>query len=111
MCESLKLDIGRDGSMRKVTTYLDQLLNRVEELTSARGERKAMALDLGVPPQKLNDWLSRRFKPEGEATLRLLRWVTLQELKRDGKMESVLNILLGTSPQTKSGRRKSTKAE
>jgi len=97
--------------MRKETTYLNQLLDRVEELTSARGERKAMALDLGIPPQKLNDWLSGRFKPEGEATLRLLRWVTARELKQDGKMESVINILLGASPQNKSDRRKTTKAK
>jgi len=73
---------------------LDQLLDRVDELTQDHGAKKGLARDLKITPQSLNDWLKGRFAPNGEATLRLLRWVTAQELEQNGNLEGVLSILL-----------------
>jgi transcriptional regulator with XRE-family HTH domain len=58
---------------------LEKILKRVARVASEIGGQRKAAIQLGVKPQQLNDWLSRRYAPGGEATLRLLAWVQAKE--------------------------------
>lgn len=68
---------------KKVTEpELDKLIERVRKATAPRGSKTLLASWLKVSPQVLNDWLSRRFSPGGEITLRLQKWVSAEEEKQ-----------------------------
>jgi transcriptional regulator with XRE-family HTH domain len=58
-----------------IPTDLDTLLSEVREKASAPGAKAALAKILGVPQQRLSQWLGNNGKPSGKQTLALLRWV------------------------------------
>jgi transcriptional regulator with XRE-family HTH domain len=67
-----------------VKTELQRLLDQVRRLTEERGERAALATFLGVPRPRISEWLSGRYEPGGQITLKLARWVEQQERKTRG---------------------------
>ena len=80
---------------------LEALLRRVREETSAFGERVKLARELGVPSQRINDWLNGHRCPNGETTLRLLAWVTTAERNKQnaaGRVSSTSNDLTRSTP-------------
>jgi transcriptional regulator with XRE-family HTH domain len=62
--------------------HWQELRKNVASATAKRGTRAALARDLGVTPQALNEWLQGRNAPPAEKTLRLLRWVESIEAKQ-----------------------------
>jgi hypothetical protein len=42
-----------------------------------------LARHLGVPPQRIRDWLAGERFPGGETALQLLEWVTAEEAKQN----------------------------
>jgi len=71
--------------VKKATPHLDKLLARVLRATSHYGEKSNLARFIGVPPQRVNDWLNGGFEPSGETTLLLLEWVSAAEAKQQKK--------------------------
>jgi transcriptional regulator with XRE-family HTH domain len=61
---------------------MSALLNEVRDLTRARGMRSRLANDLGVPEARVSEWLSGKYEPSGETTLRLLAWVKVERAKQ-----------------------------
>ncbi len=51
------------------------LIARVERATRRRGERSALARELGVPRQRVNQWLRHGVAPSAEVALQLQNWV------------------------------------
>jgi transcriptional regulator with XRE-family HTH domain len=64
-----------------VKPQMPELLERVRKATSEKGEKSKLAELIGVPLASLSQWLSGDREPGGEYTLKLLRWVELQERK------------------------------
>lgn len=62
---------------------LDSLIARVNNATQSHGAKSDLARFLGVPPQRVREWLSGAKSPGGETTLRLLEWVTAEEAKQN----------------------------
>lgn len=60
---------------RTLPSRLGALLARVRIATDARGSKAALAKELDVSPQRLNGWLNGGCLPDGDVTLRLLKWV------------------------------------
>lgn len=56
-----------------------ELLSKVRRLTLARGMKAKLAAALAVPLPRISEWLSGKYEPSGETTLRLLHWVEQQE--------------------------------
>jgi transcriptional regulator with XRE-family HTH domain len=54
---------------------LEALLSEVRERTKAPGAKSALAKMLGIPQQRLSQWLGNNGKPSGKQTLALLRWI------------------------------------
>jgi transcriptional regulator with XRE-family HTH domain len=52
---------------------------RVKKATEQRGQKTALAKFLDVPLSSVSQWLSGDREPGGETTLRMLRWVELQQ--------------------------------
>ena len=65
-----------------VQPMIPTLLERLRRATASRGRKTDLAGVLGVPPQRVNGWLSGSNEPGGETTLRLLAWVTAEEAKQ-----------------------------
>jgi hypothetical protein len=86
---------------------LEALLNRVREATSGYGERAALARALDIPRQHLNDWLSGHRFPNGEATLRLLTWVTAAESKKQNALGRVTSTSKDLTRSTQHSHEKS----
>ncbi len=63
----------------KSSMQMRELLERVRALTSAGGMKAKLASDLDVPLPRVSEWLSGKYQPNGETTLRLLQWVQEQE--------------------------------
>jgi len=76
--------------VKRATPELDRLFRRVRTLTKARGAAVSLAEHLGVSRSTLSDWLSGRFEPGGEVTLRLLKWVTAAEAKQKADRRGAL---------------------
>jgi transcriptional regulator with XRE-family HTH domain len=72
----------RDVKSESVKPIMQTLLGRLNKATEKRGQKTELASWLGVPPQRVTDWLSARTEPSGEYTLQLLQWVELQERKK-----------------------------
>jgi transcriptional regulator with XRE-family HTH domain len=70
------------GDMQPV---LSKLMQRLRSATAVRGQKVALANELGVHRQCVTDWLSGRKEPGGKITLRLLRWVESWEQKQKSK--------------------------
>lgn len=61
---------------------LENLLERVQALTSRPGQKSALAEMLGVSPARVTEWLNRGKEPRGSTTLTLLEWVESEEAKQ-----------------------------
>jgi transcriptional regulator with XRE-family HTH domain len=66
-------------TMPPVKSQLKTLLERVNGLISKGGKQTELADFLGATPASVSRWLSGKREPGGETTLRLLKWVELQE--------------------------------
>jgi transcriptional regulator with XRE-family HTH domain len=71
-----------DSSPAVKMSLVQGVIAKVKAATEARGSRSRLAGYLGVPPQRLNDWLSGEHEPSAETALRLLDWVTANEAKQ-----------------------------
>lgn len=62
---------------------LKALLKRVNRATSGHGKKTELAKFLGVPPQRVTNWLSLHRAPNGEITILLQQWVNAQEKNKN----------------------------
>ena len=67
-----------------------ELLEKVRELTLVRGNKSKLANALSVPLPRISEWLSGKYEPSGETTLKLLHWVEQQEVKQQQSPGSVI---------------------
>jgi hypothetical protein len=81
---------------------LASLLVRANRIASVRGKKSELARFLGVPRQRINDWLSGVRAPGGEVTLQLLEWVQAGEAKPKEAL-----AVLSAPPEPKTQVRKS----
>ncbi len=64
----------------KFTPLWNSLVPRIRAEVSRRGEKVRLARYLGIPKQRLADFLTgRRRLPDAELTLRLLAWLAQKE--------------------------------
>lgn len=64
----------------------DKLRERLIRATEPIGARSALALAMNVSRQAVSEWLRKRDRaPAAETTLRLLEWVTAEEVKQEQK--------------------------
>ena len=80
-----------------VQPIMPTLVERVRKATEARGRKTELAAVLGVPRQRMNDWLSGQREPDGETTLRLLHWVEPEE--RKPKQKSPASVTTPAEPK------------
>ena len=81
--ENSKTEGVRNSELPEIKT-LPELLARLRVLTDTethRGNRSALAGELGVSPSLVTSWLSGKFEPGGAVTLKILQWVKGQEAK------------------------------
>lgn len=64
-----------------VKPQMPDFLERLRKATAERGQKTALADFLKVPLARVSQWLSGERDPDGENTLRLLKWVQRQERK------------------------------
>jgi len=69
----------KSENRKLVSTDLASLLKRVRVLVARKGMKSRLAADLGVPQSRVSEWLSGKYEPSGEITLRLLQWVEGRE--------------------------------
>ena len=62
-----------------VSLNMATLIERMRRLTEPTGMKGKLAKALGVPLPRVSEWLSGKFAPGGETTLKMLRWVQEQE--------------------------------
>ena len=74
---------------------MNSLIQRVKNATSSYGSKAQLASAIGVPRQRINDWLSGCRAPGGEYTLKLLEWVTEAEAKQQKAPGDVISIAKG----------------
>jgi hypothetical protein len=60
-----------------------ELLGRLKRATAIRGRKAELARFLGVPAQRLYEWLAGRHVPGADVTLRILNWVRDQEIEQN----------------------------
>lgn len=90
---------------------LTRLLQRVAKATRAFGSRAALARELGIEKQHLNSWLTGRFMPSGEQALRLLEWVTEEEVKQKQETPAgAINTRRGKQTRRKESRDENLKS-
>lgn len=65
-----------------VKARLPTLIKRLNEATTERGTKTALAKFMDVPLSKVSQWLSGAHEPGGETTLQLLHWVEQQERQK-----------------------------
>lgn len=94
--------------VKRSTPLLTKLLARVKLLTSKRGSKTALAQVLGVPVQRLHEWLSGSVEPGGETTLQLLEWVTATEASNE-KPPTALQARPGENDPTKQNQNEKAK--
>ena len=70
------------GVVRKATPLLDELIQRIQVATAAYGAKRRLAQFIGVPPQRINEWLNGTTVPGGETALALLKWVEAAEAQQ-----------------------------
>jgi len=54
------------------------LIAKLREKTKMRGQKAALARELKITRQAVDQWLSGNSKPTAETTLKLLHWVEQQ---------------------------------
>lgn len=84
-----------------------QLLVRTKRALKARGMKSALAQRLGVPRQRVTEWLSGAGAPTAAKTLELLAWVEATEASQQQKTPDVLL----TRPGQKTRKSKTTSDE
>jgi transcriptional regulator with XRE-family HTH domain len=94
--------------VRRATPKIDRLMSRLKGATSDRGSKSALARQLGVPPQRINDWLNGTSVPGGEVALQMLEWVTAKEAQSKPKKRAGSAL---TRPALKTRKSKSTTNE
>lgn len=69
--------------------HLPILLERLKVATNQRGAKSELAKFLGIPLVRVSQWLSGDREPGGETTLRLLEWVSAEEVQQSKNPERV----------------------
>lgn len=78
----LRVDKLADMQERPAMPYtLSSLLERARVVSEGHGKQGELATVLGVHPSQLSRWLNGKGKPNAEATLLLLNWVSSEEAK------------------------------
>jgi transcriptional regulator with XRE-family HTH domain len=74
------------SDFRKVSgdmkSAMKALLDKVRKLSEPSGMKAKLAAGLGVPQARVSEWLSGKYDPSGETTLKLLHWVEQQERQK-----------------------------
>jgi transcriptional regulator with XRE-family HTH domain len=91
-------EIRNTASVQPLT--LNELLERTREKVKPAGAKAALAKHLGVPQSRVSEWLSGKYSPSGEVTLRLLSWVTSPSTQQNTP-ESAVNTPEGKTTQMK----------
>ena len=78
----IKPGISDNERVSKKIRSLSELLAALRELTQLRGQKAALARELKVTRQAIDQWLSRKAKPSAEITFELLHWVEQQERQK-----------------------------
>lgn len=61
---------------------LQSLLREASKITASRkGGQKELAEYLGVPPQRVSEWVNGKRCPNGETTLKIQKWVNKNKLQ------------------------------
>jgi transcriptional regulator with XRE-family HTH domain len=94
--------------VRRATPNIARLIARLKSATREIGLKSELARALGVPPQRVNDWLTGTRVPGGETTLQMLEWVTVIEANKQQKKRAGSAL---TPPTLKTRKRKSTRNE
>ena len=81
---------------------LKALLARVKRATEGHGKKTELAKVLGVPPQRVTNWLSLDRAPSGEVTLLMLKWVQAEEATQRKAPGSVRTAARGKTRSTQS---------
>jgi DNA-binding transcriptional regulator YdaS (Cro superfamily) len=79
---------------------------RARRLVKRRGEQSRLSRHLGVPRQRLNEWLHGKRLPGGEHALMLLQWVEEQ-----GKTNGLAGALTPARQETRSRKSNHEKPE
>lgn len=61
---------------------MERLLDDVRKLTEETGRKVKLAAELEVEPARVSEWLSGKYQPNGETTLRLLHWVAREKVQQ-----------------------------
>jgi transcriptional regulator with XRE-family HTH domain len=75
-----------------------QLIRRLRNATEKRGMKAKLARAMGVPLQRVSEWLGSVKEPSGKTTFKLLQWVRQQE----GQQESPGSAQTPPEPKTRS---------
>ena len=67
-----------DAGVKAKIRSLPDLVKRLRDLTKLRGKKAALARDLQVSRQAVDQWLSEKTAPTAETALKLLAWVEEQ---------------------------------
>ena len=81
-----------------------RLQERLQRATAPKGVKQQLAIYLTATPATIDDWLSGR-GPDGETTLRLLRWLEHQEAEQERALSNTMlthTAILGTLAPVKS---------
>ena len=82
----LVLDIGFSmvdkGGVKRKFSSLSDLMVALRERTKLRGQKAALARELKISRQAVDQWLDGTAKPSAEATFALLNWVEQQERQK-----------------------------
>jgi len=70
-------DLKDDERVKKIVSLSD-LIAKLREKTKMRGQKAALARELKITRQAVDQWLSGNSKPTAETTLKLLHWVEQQ---------------------------------
>ena len=76
--------------VKRTTPELAKLFRCVRALTKERGAIKRLADVMGVHQQSITDWLTERYEPGGEVTLRLQKWVMAAEAKQQKETAAMI---------------------
>ena len=100
--ETLNQVLTAESEKRNVTAMkMQELLRKVRAMTSSKGDKAKLADALSVPLSRVSEWLSGKYEPNGETTLRLLQWVEQHEAQQK---QSAGSVSAPPAPKTQSQR-------
>lgn len=70
------------SSVTKKPRTLQWLIRELKRLTEPSGMKAKLAEYLKVPPARVSEWLSEKYIPSGDMTLRMLNWVENPEERK-----------------------------